>query len=341
MPVTIRDIAARANVSDVTVSNVLHNKGRFGEETRKRVIRVATEMGYRPNHAASAMNAGRYGAIGMLLSVSSKHSVLEQMIGGIEEGVGSARLALKFCNLPDEELSDEDHLRRLSTELAVDGLLVNYTHEFPPLMGEIIDRYAIPSIWLNVKRDHDCIHPDDFGAGALAIDAFTQLGHRSIGYVTYEITEHSHYSVGDRLDGYLAACSEAGLTPDVVDYPGECTNDARDERLTAWLNRSDRPTAVFCESEAEANCLCIAAARLGLSVPRDLSILCIQAEGAGSSGASIDNVRLSNNQVGRQAVELLQRKIKHPDKQLPPRAVPCTVDYSAMRSVAPLTGPEE
>jgi DNA-binding LacI/PurR family transcriptional regulator len=338
MPVTIRDIAARANVSDVTVSNVLHNKGRFGEETRKRVIRVAHEMGYRPNHAASAMNAGRYGAIGMLLSVSSKHSVLEQMINGIEEGVSSARLALKFCNLPDEELTDEDHLRRLSTELAVDGLLVNYTHEFPPPMAEIIDRYAIPSVWLNVKRDHDCVHPDDFGAAALAVDEFLRLGHKRIGYLTYEITGHSHYSVVDRRDGYIAAAVKAGLAPDMIDYWGDLPNDARDQRLMTWLNRDDRPTAVFCESVAEANCLCVAAARLGLSVPRDLSILAVQEEGAGSVGASLDSVRLSNNRVGRLAVELLQRKIDHPEKQLPPQAVPCTLDCSAMRSVAPPAG---
>ncbi len=61
MPVTLRDIARRADVSHATVSVVLNNRSApvISEQTRIKVLRVAAELGYQPNYLARALAMGR------------------------------------------------------------------------------------------------------------------------------------------------------------------------------------------------------------------------------------------------------------------------------------------
>jgi LacI family transcriptional regulator len=203
-------------------------------------------------------------------------------------------------------------------------------------MADILDRYAIPSVWLNVKRDHDCVHPDDFGAAVMGTEHLLGLGHRRVGYVTYDRITHKHYSNADRCDGYTHVMTRAGLTADVMCYPINYGNARRDALLTTWLERPDRPTAVMTYSSAEANAVYIAAARLGLSVPDDLSIMTVVEQNAGSDGAELDSVRLPTETVGVKAVEMLTRKIAAPRRRLPPLALAASLDAEKGRSTARL-----
>lgn len=50
--VTLNDVAKKAGVGKGTVDRVIHNRGRFSEETRKRVMDVIEELGYKPNRVA-------------------------------------------------------------------------------------------------------------------------------------------------------------------------------------------------------------------------------------------------------------------------------------------------
>ena len=63
---TIHDVAQAAGVSISTASNALNGTGRTNAETRERVIRVAKEIGFRPNALARGLLSKRSHAIGML-----------------------------------------------------------------------------------------------------------------------------------------------------------------------------------------------------------------------------------------------------------------------------------
>ena len=64
---TVKDIAAAVGVSVATVSNVLNDRPNVGRANRQKVLRVAKQLGYRPNRAAQAMRTGRTRAIGLVL----------------------------------------------------------------------------------------------------------------------------------------------------------------------------------------------------------------------------------------------------------------------------------
>ena len=55
--ITIKDVAARAQLSLAAVSYALRNHPKIPEPTRKRVLRIARELGYRPNPRVASLMA--------------------------------------------------------------------------------------------------------------------------------------------------------------------------------------------------------------------------------------------------------------------------------------------
>ena len=56
MAVTIKDIAKKAGVSYSTVSRALNDQNADKSDKKKRILRIAKEMGYVPNQAASNLH---------------------------------------------------------------------------------------------------------------------------------------------------------------------------------------------------------------------------------------------------------------------------------------------
>ena len=61
MAATIKDIAKLTGVSHSAVSYVLNGKGRVSEETRRRILETAQEIGYVPNRNARNLAKKVYG----------------------------------------------------------------------------------------------------------------------------------------------------------------------------------------------------------------------------------------------------------------------------------------
>ena len=66
--VTIKDIAKVANVSYATVSRALSGSPEIGEETRQRVLKLCSEMGYTTNYVARSMVMKRTKLIGLIVA---------------------------------------------------------------------------------------------------------------------------------------------------------------------------------------------------------------------------------------------------------------------------------
>jgi len=64
--VTLKDVAAAANVSRATAARALNSYGYVGDETALRVLEVADSLGYRANRVAQALRRGRLPIVGYL-----------------------------------------------------------------------------------------------------------------------------------------------------------------------------------------------------------------------------------------------------------------------------------
>lgn len=211
-----------------------------------------------------------------------------------------------------------------------DGLLINYNTGIPDALEQVITRHRLPAIWMNAKRDRDCVHPDDEGAGHLATEHLLRLGHRRIAYVDYgHSPEQSdkHYSIEDRRAGYERAMRAAKLQPRIITASESMPPAKMLAAARGWLATADRPTAVVSYSEREAEPILYAAtAQFALQVPRDLSIVTIDDDPADHTGVPLATVILPRQELGRVAVELLLQRIAAPKRSLPARCLPVRLE---------------
>jgi len=322
MAVTLKDIAQECGVSRQAVSLALNNGAGLTATTRERILRVAQEKGYRPSSFGRMMRTRRFGSVALLLSTHAGW-ISQNLFHHIHDALAEHDLHLTVVRLPDEKLTDEAVIPRILSEWMCDGLLVNYIQDIPLRLVNLIEQHHVPSVWLNVRREADCVFPDDVGAAYDATQHLLQIGHRRIDYLNNILKGSSklHYSTRDRQAGYEAAMRDAGLEPRCVEYHPQLPSSPISDAGVRWLQQANRPTAVLTYTDGEALSMLASALKLGLRVPEDLSLMTFHSELL-SVYAGLDQMYLPWEQVARTAVEMLVQKMKNSDLVLPPAPLP-------------------
>ena len=322
MRITIRQIAEHSGLSIQTVSQILNgNSEAFRPETQERVLRTASELGYRPNTSARAMRSGCFGAAALLLSTHGERSLLPPgLLDGLLEGTKRHNLSLHIARLPDETLASAEALPKVLRELSVDGLLIKYDSAAPLEMVALIEQSGLPALWINTNKAYDCIYPDDFRGSREAAEYLLSLGHRRITYIDW--LGAGHYSRDNRLEGYREAMKNAGMEPHNY-WPHYDLTSADTIRSTFdWLTAHDRPTALLTYHSGMALTIYHAALLLGLRIPRDLSLMAFSDSTANPIGPDIAAMLLPQYRMGVQAVEMLLEKQSDLVSHLPSCALP-------------------
>jgi DNA-binding LacI/PurR family transcriptional regulator len=297
-------------------------------ETRQRVVDAVRELGYRPNASARTMSTGRFGSAALIQPYRSVYLPGDLLLSLTQE-LEARNMHLSVARLGDESIGDPDYLPKVVREVTADGLLLNVINDIPPAFVEAIRAHRIPTVWINSKQEFDCVHPDDLAGGRLATEFLLSLGHERIAFVKTRSATGAvlHYSEADRFKAYEDVMRAAGLTPRramLSENPAsyeQVLADRRAEDAAVLLSGPERPTAVVAYELDEALAICYAAARLGLSVPRDLSVVMFHFGGITVAPIPLTTVELSIWEVGRQAADLLVSKIAEPEQNFPARAV--------------------
>ena len=330
---TMQDIADRAGVHRATVSNVLN--GRFAarrpDAARRAAVirRIADELGYRPSHAARATRTGRTGLIGMVRGLDLTRSVHTPMF---EAGVDAALHGAGLCLVRDliDRDDDPDYVPRIVREDTVDGLLINYAFDTPPAIQGLLDRCGLPAVWINQKLPANCVHPDDEAAARWATRHLLDHGHTDVAFVlgtSAEVarTGRAHYSFLDRLAGYRDTMHDAGLAPRLLRVPPVPADraDRPGHVLRCYVEllrgADPRPTAVLCLHDGRV--MMHAAAKLGLDVPRELSVVTFDNDAGAGQRVAVDRALVDYEALGRAAVAELLARVAEPAADRAPVAV--------------------
>jgi LacI family transcriptional regulator len=297
-------VAARAGVGVGTVSRVLNDSPGVAQATRERVRAVMDELGYRPSATARNLSLGRTQTLGVIAPFFTSPSVVERL-RGIDDVVGRTPYDLTLFNI---ETRDQRRaaLRRFARRDRVDGVLV-ISLPLTPAEIRAFSRDGLPAVCVDVANTMlPYVSIDDVSGGAMAARHLLDAGHRRIAFVgDVEENPFGFASSERRLDGFRAELECAGieLSPSYVKRGpfGRATAGRLTRQL---LSLRHRPTAIFAASDVQAFGVLDAAARAGLTVPDNLSVIGFDdIELAAAIG--LTTVRQPLRESGRAGAELL------------------------------------
>ena len=305
MTVTLAEIAQAAGVSISTVSRALTNTTHpLKEETRQRIVRLAKEMGYKPNLVARSLQSSRTHVVGVIVD-RMRSPFAAATVQGIQDGLRQAGYSISIINSNrDQDLVVEAIQTFYSRR--VDGIVIlnSWLHTFNDPFLSLQDR---PFVFVNrlfSDAIHNCVGPGDRDGAQLATRHLVELGHRRIAYIN---GIEKWLEAQNRLAGYRDVLMEQGLPVDeTLIRSGDWGVDSGYQATEDLLTLKHRPTAIFAANDLMALGAIYALQEAGLRVPEDVAIVGYDdRDFAAWIRPALTTVRMPSYEMGQAAARLL------------------------------------
>jgi DNA-binding LacI/PurR family transcriptional regulator len=296
---TMADVADGAGVSRTLVSFILDGKPGASEETRRRVLAVAEEIGYRPDSAARLLARGRSRTLGVLMDVSQLFQA--ELVTGVypaAEQLGYE--VLLSANLPDRDESVP--VDALLSHRCGGLILLGPTSDISYLRV-LADRVPVVVVGRRLAATADnlaTVRTDDAKGMRQAVSYLVELGHRDIHHVDGGTDPGS----ADRRRAYRSAMRNRGLANHAKVIPGAHNEEAGAAAARAMLAERTLPTAVLAGNDRCALGLLDVFTRAGVRVPEELSLI-----GYDDSRLS-DNPRIDLTTVHQDAAAIARHSVQ-------------------------------
>lgn len=309
--ITMRDVARKAGVSQMTVSAVLGGKAaqvRISETTQVRVLDTARELGYQPNAIARSLRRrctnviGFYSGYGYL---DTHNAFLAELISGLQQGCERHRKDLLLHGVYRGSSVDDIYTELMDGR--IDGLVLNAGPNDPLADRLAASRLPVVALVDAIPTIPSVVVADAQGSAYLAAHLAGQ-GHRR---VLYRYSIHKRLvSASRRQEAFLHRAAEHGMEVRLWEDDVTCPADIAE---LDWFREAPdrRPTAVVCWNDLAAYDLLTQCHKYGLRAPDDLAVV-------GFDGVPtpfdfvwrLTTVRAPWAEVARTAVELLIAQIQ-------------------------------
>jgi LacI family transcriptional regulator len=316
---------------------VLGNRGRFSEKTRVRVVAIAEAKRYRPNRIARAVHTGRSMTIGLLLPVHGPY--YSRVAQGVHDELAAAGYSVLLGSNPHdrgpEAQGEELRLVHAFLDRRVDAFVIRPVNDEATRLyyREIFER-GIPLVAVDRRLAGsfcDFVGTDDWLGGQLAAKYLRGLGHRRLGHLAGPAGVSSA-----RLRRKAFEDTVAGFKDGTECHVVEADFRASEADALALLDRVARPTAVFAVTDWGATAIYRAAQRLGLRIPRDLSVLGFaDLVFAALLDPGLTTLAQHPENVGHEAARLVLRRLGQRTSARPNQTVLVPPELIARGSTAP------
>ena len=262
---TMADVAARAGVSRALVSLVFRNQPGAGPGTRERVLRVADELGYRPDTAARLLARGRSRTLGVMLSLRQPFSAdLMEHIYPEAERLGYDVLLSATAPGRGERRAIEALLSHRCEAIILLGPSCDSR-----CLSDLGRRTAVVIVGRSVPgAPADSVHTAEAKGMRQVVDYLTELGHRAIVHVDGGRGPGS----AERRRGYRDAMRRHGLAHEIRIIPGAHNEEAGMDAGRMLIAEGTLPTAVLAGNDRCAIGLLDSLARAHVEVPGRVSV---------------------------------------------------------------------
>lgn len=309
----ITEVARIAGVSKSTASRALGGNGYVSAQTRRRVEEAAASLGYVPSTSAVSLATGRTRNIGVVMPYVNRWFFAEAL-EGIQSALLQRGLDLTLYDArpgtPGRERIFEDFLARKRFDGLIAVGLEPDDHELERLLQ--IGRPVVSIV--GDSSDSTSIAIDDDYAARRATEHLIELGHERVVFIGGGRGSYWARVDQSRLAGYQAAMNDAGLSHQIAHVHSHVTIPGGYEAAAELLSDvRERPTGVVASCDEVAIGTSVAAGRLGLVVPSDLSIVGID-DHEYAEMFSLTTLRQNPRKQGESAVELLMTHINDPSQ---------------------------
>jgi LacI family transcriptional regulator len=315
--VTLKDVARLAGVHPGTASRALNveTRGLVNEETARRVLAAAEELGYRPNPIARGLKTSRSYTVGVLIP-DLTNPLFPPIVRGIQDRLEEAAYTPLIANTendPDRERADFEAMRARQ----VDGFITataRRDHDLLSRPGEL----GLPVVLVN-RRLEDAALPsavgDDKAGVSLAVRHLVELGHRRIAHLAGPQDISTGYL---RYEGFLEAMEAAGAEadPELI-LIGDAVIESEGSRLCAALLDGGREcTAIVAANDLMAlGCYDVLEER-GIACPQEISVIGFNdMPFAAHFRPPLSTIRIPQYELGARAAELLLTTMQDSEAQ--------------------------
>ena len=307
---SLAEISKRAGVSTATVSRVLSHSPRVRPGTRHAVLKALNDL-------QGVAKASETMTIGVCLNDFHddrlNHMYIQDLFAGIIQSARKMDFAVKALDLTEERRANETYPQTVM-RLGLGGLIhLMPLQDFLGAITEIADT-GFPQCVIAGRFDHpkvNWIDAENIESSCKAIEYLIHLGHRRIGIVAVDVSQHD---ISERLAGYKLALAGADIPfdPDLHVVRRHATLDMGVSAMTELLARPDRPTAVYFTNTELALGGVRACRKLGLAIPQDVSIISIgDSKLVEWMTPQLTLLRQPVFEIGRRAGQCIATQVKH------------------------------
>ena len=180
MAVTIHEVARRADVSVSTVSRAFTVPDMVNAETRRKVLRVAEELGYQPNRAARGLVTGKTGNIGVVVP-DVANPFFSAMLKGCTARAREVRHVVFLADAAEDPRVEAEVVGAMAKQ--VDGVVLCSPRMQPAQLARLVG--STPLVLVNRdEADLPAVLMDSADGARQALEHLAALGHRRVAHLT-------------------------------------------------------------------------------------------------------------------------------------------------------------
>lgn len=308
--VNIKALADQLHLSVSTISKALRDSYEISEETKKKVIDLATELNYVPNPYASSLRKKKSKTIAVVLPEVADN-FFSLAINGIQS-IAETKGYHVLIYLSHEKYANEKVILEEFQSGRVDGVLISISSETNT--SEHINKLHannIPVVFFD--RDQDNIETarvttNDFECGYLAAGHLLAKGCRNPSFISISkslpICLH-------RIEGFRQALKEAGI-PENENQVIDCTDEGSTyQQIKAILQSENRPDGLIASVEKIVTPVYLACHELHINIPQEIKVIAFATlETAPILNPPLTTITQPAFEIGKAAATLLFKGIE-------------------------------
>ena len=265
--VNIRQVAKLAGVSTATVSRVMNHPEKCRVETVEKVKSIIDEYNYVPNENVQSLIGGVSNTLAIFIQ-SIDNPFYSKLITAIDEQCLKNRYTLMICNTQND-IEKEKTYRDFCLAKRCKGIIVT-----EGISNNLFENMDIPLVWADRydAQNSSFVTSTNYESSIEVVRYLYNLGHRKIAYVRNSLELQS---IENRFKGYKDGLEQVGLSYDpqyVYNKKGELAPSLGEKAIRHFLRMADCPTAIYCANDMVALGVINEARRLGIQVPKELSV---------------------------------------------------------------------